>query len=995
MRVAVQGRVLLGLFVLSGFSGLIYQSIWSHYLGLVLGHAAYAQALVLAIFMGGMALGAWLASRGSVRWGQLLLRYALLELVVGLCGLAFHPFFEGYVALSQRSVLPALASPLAAHAYQWGTAAILILPQCVMLGMTFPLMSAAYLRLTPADDGQVLGGLYFTNSLGAALGALAAVFLLLPAMGMPGAMFTAGLINVVVALGAWAVWKTAAESEANGTPAGEAAAAVAQEDRDPPMLARFLLVCAFMTGATSFVYEIGWVRMLNTSLGTTLHSFELMLAAFILGLAFGGRRVRQRSTQLVDAVGSSGWAQVLKGAFALLSLVMFAHSFQGMSWLMQSLNRSDSGYDLFMAGSALVSLLVMFPAAFFAGMTLPLLTVALLRAGGSERRIGQVYASNTLGAIIGVLLAMYLLIPLVGVHGAVVIAALADCTLGLALLARGQTRERTAVSLALAVVALAAVAAFWLGRVDPRVRVSGVYRSGVADLGQDVAIPYLRDGRTATVSIAKTADGMAAISTNGKPDAGLSLDMADAPVKDEITMILAGVLPNLLHPQPSEIAVIGWGSGLTTHTLLGSDKPKLVETIEIEPAMVEGARLFGPRVARAYEDPRSKLRIDDARTVFAMGNRKYDVIVSEPSNPWVSGVASLFTREFYGFLRGHLRQAGMLVQWIHVYDLDGSLLATMLGALLTEFPDSELYVTQDTDLLVVARTGPVAAKDASVFAREPLRSELARVKLRSPADVALRRVGGGDVLRAYVASYGAGPHSDYFPVVALNAPRSRFKGVTAMELLDIVDTGMPVAELLDGYVVQPQEAVADDSMTRFVLRKQIGHALAGRLRGDAEPARYLGGEATLNDSLALRELSRAPVGDRDMKRWTEYVAAVANQTLSSQTPHELEGVWIKPAWIDAAVQPALVQNVLAALDAAARRDVARMLPTALAALAHPAGDMSESLRGLMLAQAQLAAAKLRQYEQVDALEQRYGPTAGKRSYQRSFLLAWAHTHAVK
>ena len=978
----------MALFILSGFSGLIYQSIWSHYLGLVLGHAAYAQAVVLAIFMGGMALGAWLASRHSVGWGQLLLRYAVLELVVGLCGLVFHPLFEGYIGLSQRTVLPALASPWAAHAYQWGTAVALILPQCVMLGMTFPLMSAAYLRLAPAADGQVLGGLYFSNSLGAALGALAAVFLLLPAVGMPGAMFTAGLVNVVVALGAWGVWKTVREPQGKVT-ATAAAAISSREDRDPRALTRFILMCAFATGATSFVYEIGWVRMLNTALGTTLHSFELMLAAFILGLAFGGRRVRQRSTQIVDAVATTGWAQVMKGVCALLSVVVFAYSFEGVAWLMQSLNRNDSGYALFMAGSAAVSLLVMFPAAFFAGMTLPLFTMVLLRAGGSERRIGQVYASNTLGAIVGVLSAMYLLIPLLGVHGAVVAAAFADCALGFVLIARGQARGRLALPLAAAVTGAAVVAAFSLGRVDPRTRMSGVYRSGTAQLDEQISVPYLRDGRTATVAFATTPSGDASISTNGKTDAALALRMDAPPSSDEITMVLAGLLPNMLHRDPEEIAVIGWGSGLTTHTLLGSDKPGLVETIEIEPAMVEAARLFGPRVARAYDDPRSKLRVDDARTVFAMGNRRYDAIVSEPSNPWVSGVASLFTREFYGFLRAHLHEGGMLVQWIQAYELDGPLLATMLSALLAEFPDSELYVTQETDFVIVARTAPASTVDASVFIREPLRSELARVGLRSPGDVALRRVGGGDVLRAYVASHGARAHSDYYPLVALNAPRSRFKNARAVELLDIVDTGVPVAELLDGYVVQPHVALANDKMARFVLRKRLGHALAGRLRGDAVPAEYPGGPITMSALLALRELSRTPLAERDVSAWTDHVASVANQTVSSLTPAELRGVWVHPTWIDADVQPKLVREVLAALDAAARRDAARMLPTAISVLEHPANAMSEKLRGLMLAQAQLGAATQGEFGKVRELEERHGATAGTRSYQRSFLLTWS------
>lgn len=992
MRTEPLGRLLLGLFILSGFSGLIYQSIWSHYLGLVLGHAAYAQALVLAIFMGGMALGAWLASRGSLHWRHLLLRYAVLELVVGVFGVGFHAIFQGYVSFSQDSILPVLGSPFAAHSYQWATAAVLILPQCVLLGMTFPLMSAAYLRMTSANDGQVLGGLYFSNSFGAALGALASVFLLLPAVGMPGAMFTAGLLNIVVALGAWAVWKTQPEANAPLSAKVEDAPI----DRDPASLVRFLMICAFVTGATSFVYEIGWVRMLNMALGTTLHSFELMLAAFIMGLAFGGFRVRQRSAQIKDAARSAGWAQVWMGISALASVVLFAQSFQWVGWLMQALQRNDTGYDLFMGGSGLIALLVMFPAAFFAGMTLPLLTMALLRAGGSERRIGQVYASNTLGAIAGVALMVFGLIPLLGVQGAVVASALTDVALGVLLLARtGTAAMRTrAIVAATSMTIVALVATYWLGRLDPRVRVSGVYRSGKSELASEANVVFQRDGRTSTVAVVGASAGLTIISTNGKPDAGLTLDPSADPSPDEITMILAGVLPNLLHPRPNDVAVIGWGSGLTTHTLLGSSKPARVETIEIEPAMVEGARQFGGRVARAYDDARSKLHVDDARTYFAAGNRKFDVIVSEPSNPWVSGVASLFTQEFYRFLRGHLRRDGMLVQWIQAYELDGDLLATMLAALLEEFPNSELYLTNTADLLLVARTGPAAPADPSLFMREPLRSELARVHLRSPADVALRRIGGPDVLRAYVASKGAQPHSDFFPTVSLNAPRSRFKKSNALELLEILDTGMPVSELLDGYVIQPKEAVADDPVSLIASRKHASHALAQRLKGNTTAPPYKGSPKALAEMYALQTLSRGPVGEADLMDWTDYVADVASETLASLTPAELEGVWVRPSWIDPATQPRSVQDVMAALDAAARRDVGKMLPSALLVLEQPSNAMSGRLRDLMLTQAQVAALRLGRPDLVVYLERRHGPAAGRQSYSRRFLLAWAQVVAA-
>ena len=228
-----RSTTLLFLFAFSGVSGLIYQSVWSHYLGLTLGHAAYAQTLVLAIFMGAMAAGAWLASKKSSRWKNPIAAYAIIEGIIGVLGICFHSIFVGYSSISQDSILPELTQSTA-HLYQWLTAAMLIFPQCLLLGMTFPLLSAGFIRSNQQQDGQALGGLYFSNSLGAAIGALLATFLLLPEIGMPGAMTVAGVLNIAVAIGAWLISrkqdnpelaKTAATKPEVATPVGTYSAA--------------------------------------------------------------------------------------------------------------------------------------------------------------------------------------------------------------------------------------------------------------------------------------------------------------------------------------------------------------------------------------------------------------------------------------------------------------------------------------------------------------------------------------------------------------------------------------------------------------------------------------------------------------------------------------------------------------------------------------------------------------------------------------------------
>ena len=191
--------LLFGLFTLSGFTGLIYESIWSHYLKLFLGSAAFAQSFVLAAFMGGMALGAWIASRATRRIGNLLAVYGWIEAGIGLAALVFHELFELLTQASLDSVIPALGSPVSVEIYKYTLCGVLIVPQTVLLGMTFPLMSGAVIRRSPEASGHHLAMLYFTNSIGAAAGALAAAFLLLGWIGMPGTLRAAGVLNLLLA----------------------------------------------------------------------------------------------------------------------------------------------------------------------------------------------------------------------------------------------------------------------------------------------------------------------------------------------------------------------------------------------------------------------------------------------------------------------------------------------------------------------------------------------------------------------------------------------------------------------------------------------------------------------------------------------------------------------------------------------------------------------------------------------------------------------------
>ena len=827
-------RFLLGVFVVSGFTGLIYESIWTHYLNLFLGHAAYAQTLVLAIFMGGMALGSWLVSRYSGRLRQLLWGYLLVEGLIGILGLLFHRVFLAATDVSFATVIPALPAGLAINLYKWSLASLLVLPQSVLLGMTFPLISGGIIRRWPDRPGETLSVLYFTNSLGGALGVLVSGFVLIGLVGLPGTMLTAALLNVALALAVWLVVRAETEPPpATLIPAAPATALAI--NRDAP--GRWFLIAAFVTGAASFMYELGWIRMLSLVLGSSTHSFELMLSAFILGLAFGGLYVRKRIERITDPERYLAAIMLTMGALAALTVPACNLMYDFMAWALRTFTPTSGGYAAFNVVSQSIAMLIMFPATFCAGMTLPLLTHALMRRGVGEKAIGAIYSVNTLGAIAGVLLAVHLVMPWIGLKGVILTGAALHIALGLSRLSLGSWRQpASAVAVAVSVAVFCLTAVF--GGLDPMRAASGVFRVGIATLPAAAKVLYVRDGKTATVTVHELR-GIVGISTNGKPDAGILMTPTTAVHHgpDETTMVLLAAIPLSLQPEARRVANIGFGSGLTTHTLLASPNLLQLDTIEIEPAMVEGARLaFGARIHNVFEDPRCRIVFEDAKTFFAASREPYDLIVSEPSNPWVSGVASLFSDEFYGRIVHYLRPDGYFVQWVQIYETDIGVVASIVKALQRHFGAYAIYNLNDSDIMIVATRAPAFPAASDQFLRWPqLRAELDRVGIQSLADLRSRLIGDGRILGPMFNAMPVPANSDFFPFVDLNAPRLRFMHSDALPLTALPLLPVPVLDMLradspSGPTLDPsqQGVAARDGFVRRALA--IRRALAnGRL----------------------------------------------------------------------------------------------------------------------------------------------------------------------
>jgi predicted membrane-bound spermidine synthase len=930
------------LFFLSGVSGLVYESIWSRYLARLVGSAALAQVLVLALFMGGMAVGALVAGRVLPRIRAPVVIYGLVEGLIGLHALAFPHLFELAARASYDTVLPALGGGGAVALAQWGIAALLILPPCVLLGATFPLMSVGILRRERRRAGEVLAVLYFSNSLGAALGALLSGFALVPWVGLPGALMFAAALNVAIML-------VAVRDRGVAAPI----AATPKEIGSPHLRWLFIAV-AFGTGLSSFLYEVGWMRLLAMILGSATHSFEVMLSAFVLGLALGGFWIRKRMDRFQRPELVLAIVQLAMGLCAIATLPAYILAVQAMGGMM---GKTILAHTAWLTGDAqhrtvalwygfnvlryVVCLMIMLPATFCAGMTLPLLTHVMLRRGHSEAVVGHVYGVNTLGAIVGAAVGGLVLMPIVMLKGLVVVGAFVDMMLALLLL-RGHIGAR--VLRYAGIGALAATVGGLAFPIDPAVLTSTVYRHGGTTLPEDHRLLSYVDGRTASVSVVEDISdaGYRIIYSNGKPDASVALqrwppgrDETAGPhlADDEPNQFLLGLVPLMARPDAARAALIGFGSGVSCHTLLGSPRLQRLDTVEIEPEMVRGARYFMAVNHRAYEDPRSHIVFDDAKAWFATTGTTYDIIVSEPTNPWVSGVSSLFTVEFYREIERFIAPRGVLAQWIQGYELSDELVLSVLAAIDREFEDYLVIRIGGRDWLILSSPhGPVGTLSPDPLAWPGTAESFALLGIHDIGQVDGLVVANRRMLHPFLA--GRVPNRDAHPLLDTAAERERFLQSSAEFLHALRFTPAPLLEVLGGRQRRPYPRAGIGDRRDPHILYQLEHAallMRAYEHEDARvPAKFApeGRVGQLSAELMTRWHERSQQLDTavDWGHWLTATWDVYRETAAHLPVHR--AAWWDEVRAIAAGEgvPSDVAQSIELLDALSARDGERLWP---------------------------------------------------------------------
>lgn len=691
----------------SGMCALIYQMAWMRELRLVFGASTAASAVVIAIFMGGLGLGGLFFGKRADRHERPLLLYARLEMLV-----AYSAALTPFLILVSRYLYVWLGGSLVMGI---GPATIVrIFLSVLVLGFSTFMMGGtlpAVVRYATAEDDagrRRIGFLYGINTLGAVTGAAVATFFMMEFFGGHNTLWIACFFNAVIAGIAWVM------ARRTHSPLNVCDVAVGSEEKDretgtdiaqpqgTASIKAFVLAAAFITGFTFLLMELVWYRMLAPILGGTTYTFGLVLAIALLGMGTGGvlytfRGQRSAATLRAFALTCGLEALCIGAAYALGDRLAVSAA------LLRPLGAV--GFHGYVAGWAVITSIVLLPASVVAGFQFPLL-VGLLGSGRENVgcHTGLAYGFNAAGAIVGALAGGFGLLPLLTATGCwkgvvIVLAVLGAFAICLSVLKEKKSGFWTmpAVAVAMAVLLLFAQGptAAWrhssigAGRANLSVLGPNAVRNWINERRR--AIIWERDGVESSVGLSRS-NGLA-FYINGAIDGNTKMDAS--------TAVGLGMVSAALHPDPNRVLVIGLGTGSSAGWLAEVDSIKKVDVVELEPDVLEVARRCAPVNCNVLKNKKVRTIIADARELLLTSPEKYDLIISEPSNPYRAGVASLFTREFYQAVTRRLAKGGIFSQWLQAYEVDTETIRTVLATLASVFPKVEIWQTSPADILLL------------------------------------------------------------------------------------------------------------------------------------------------------------------------------------------------------------------------------------------------------------------------------------------------------
>ncbi|MEM6552096.1 MAG: fused MFS/spermidine synthase [Planctomycetota bacterium] len=892
---APPGRVLgwhaaaiLAAFALSGVAGLIHEVAWTRLLRLVMGSTTFSIATVLAMFMGGLALGGYYGGRWVDRRRDPLRLFAVLEVAIGVYCL-FLPWLVDAIEPIYRAAYRAEFGFVGLTVLRFVLCGLLLLPPATLMGATLPVLTRWWVK-SAGEMGRRVGRLYAINTLGAAVGAAVTSFVLIPNLGLQITIFVGVACNwTAAAVGWWLHQRTGFIPESS--PPSEVSdhshdKSRAKEGPSYGALAlRVLLLGYVVSGLAAMVFQIAWTRVLTLLIGSSVYAFGLILTAFIIGLGLGALAYGPFSDRVRAPLARLGIFQIAIGLSALCVVPVFAWlpyyltgaiaSAGGAFWQVQALE-----FGLVLAITLVPTLLM--------GAAFPLVTQTYARrAPGVGQSVGTVYTCNTIGAIVGSFLGGFVLIPLVGIQNTLYAAVTLSLGVGVVYTLIDPLRSagrRLAWAGAATVIGVAAV--FTIPAWEPeRIGFAPFIKAASLDPGAEFSRQdfeerlrrhetlYYHEGISATVMVRRTEGGVLDLLTNGRVEAKSQ--------GGELQQRMLAHIPMLLHPEPRSALVIGLASGITLDA--ASQHPvQALDCVELSAGVIEATRYFAEANNNILENPRVNVILSDGRNHVALTDRKYDVIISQPSDPATAGVATLFTQEFFEACYDRLNDRGLVCVWLKGSTVEPEVFRSIVGTFGHVFDDVGVWsVTREfSEYMLVGSRGRMEIDIATLDQRirsSQLTEHLKPLQIHTMPQFLGYRLTGRDGAAAFA---GDAPfHTDDLPRLEFTAPRSALVQQSADEITEALFAQgdrrftevAPPTDPQQAHLYQELQRISGNVvLARYMAHNARRERAAGRLNNGVELMRqaaalnpFDSGVQAAVDSLR-RGLDRS-VKDRDFQ----------------------------------------------------------------------------------------------------------------------------------
>ena len=772
-------KILTFSFLIFGLTALIFQVAFAKNLVLLFGLTAPAIATVLAVYFSGLALGSFIFGKLADRLASKVKLYIGLFIGVGIYGF-FVPFlFQVLSKIIQwiNQFYPLYFAGFNFFAFLLSFL-VLIMP-AVLIGGGFPVISKIFVR-----ESQTLGKkislLYFINTFGSVLGALFAGFWLIPAIGVKMTIFSAATINIILAVLLFLIFNKHQQLSSNV--AGPKDDQVLRPQGASIQNSIFIYVL-FLTGFLALALEVFYTKTLVLFLGSSTYAFSLVLIVFLLGIALGSLAISKFLDRLKRGYLFFGLFSGLLGFWLFITLKIFEELpflyVKILQWFYNPQFFEEPNFHFIVFTQLLILFLIIFPATLLMGMIFPL---GIKLAEPSIKKIGQgvgkLYFANTFGGVLGSLAAGFFFLPALGFQKSLVLILSIYFLLAIFFLLKekaiGNLVKNSLIALFLGLL----IFSFFVSSWSKEVLLSGVFPRSLYYLNMSEEeirneifrkeILFYKEGLS-QVAVVREGDFLE-LKINGKTDASNGIDME--------TQILTGALPLIFHPDPKEVLAIGLGSGISLGAVTQFDQVERITAVEIDPAVIAASKYFNYYNHNALKDPRVNMVAADARNYLYLTDRKYDVISSGPSNPWISGVSYLFTREYYQLASDRLKDDGLMLQWIQYYSFWPEDLKTVLWTFQEVFP--QIYVFESffaPDLLLVGAKSESSVLDFKMVEEKlkdkKIGQELKRISINSPIELMGRFVADSEIIEELV--FDSEIHTDNKPFLEFSSPKAIYQ----------------------------------------------------------------------------------------------------------------------------------------------------------------------------------------------------------------------------